>query len=48
LVYSASVLYNSNNPPTTSLPFNLVRMYVGMEDPDILIEDIRNSLNHVK
>lgn len=44
LVYPASVLYSSNNNNKTSLPFNLVRIYAGLEDPQLLIDDLDKSL----
>jgi cystathionine beta-lyase/cystathionine gamma-synthase len=46
LVYPASVLYNSQNS-NNWLPMNLVRMYVGLEDAEYLIEDIDRALKLV-
>ena len=46
LVYPASVLYNSENNENW-LPFNLVRMYVGLEDAPYLISDIEKALELV-
>jgi len=46
LIYPASVLYSSENNENW-LPMNLVRMYVGLEDPHYLISDIENALEQV-
>lgn len=36
--------YNVSGTKDTTLPFNLVRFYIGLEDPDWLIEDINQAL----
>lgn len=36
--------YNIPGKEDTPLPFNLVRFYIGLEDPDWLIEDINQAL----
>ncbi len=44
LIYPAAVLYNGKKKEKPRLPFNLIRMYIGLEDADILINDIENAL----
>ncbi len=46
LVFPASVLYSSQNN-NKELPFNLVRMNIGLEEADVLIADIQQALEHV-
>lgn len=55
LIYPASVLYDSQNYSSTSLPWNLIRIYIGLEDPSFLIRDLEyafqtleNALNEKK
>lgn len=46
LVFPITALHNSksyDNP----LPWNLVRLYIGIEDVDVIIEDIANALEKV-
>lgn len=45
LVFPTSALYDSQNYGKTTLPWTLVRFYVGLEDPDVLIADLDNALN---
>jgi cystathionine beta-lyase/cystathionine gamma-synthase len=47
LVFPASVLYSSNNNNKTSLPVNLVRIYAGLEEPQLLIEDLDRALEAI-
>lgn len=42
--FPACVLYNSANYGTTTLPKNLVRLFIGLEDPEIIIADLRQAL----
>ena len=44
LIYPACVLYNNKKKEKTRLPFNLIRMYIGLEDADVLIKDIETAL----
>ncbi len=46
LIFPACTLYNSQNYNTSSnyLPWNLVRIYIGLEDPELLIEDLNGAL----
>ena len=47
LIYPAAVLYNNEKHEKPLLPFNFVRMYIGLEEPDILINDIENALQKI-
>ncbi len=40
LVFPICVLYTSENYGNTELPWNLIRLYVGLEDADVLINDL--------
>ena len=44
LVFPTCALYNSTNYKNSELPWSLVRMYVGLEDPNELIADIEQAL----
>jgi cystathionine beta-lyase/cystathionine gamma-synthase len=44
LVYPVCVLYNSMNYGSTTLPWNLVRFYVGLEEEEVLRKDLENAL----
>lgn len=44
LAYPICVLYTSKNYGQTSLPWNMIRMYIGLEDSDVLIEDLKQAL----
>jgi len=46
LVFPGSVLYSSMNN-NKEIPFNLVRMYIGLEEADVLIEDLAQALEKV-
>lgn len=43
LIVSPSII-KDNNP---SRPWNLVRFYIGLENPEVLIEDLENALNKI-
>ncbi len=45
LVYPASALYNSMNYASTSLPWNLIRFTIGLEEADLLIDDLSQALH---
>ncbi|MEM6348543.1 MAG: PLP-dependent aspartate aminotransferase family protein [Bacteroidota bacterium] len=45
LIFPMSTLYNSMNYRSTELPWNLVRFYVGLEEPDMLIADLDQALH---
>lgn len=45
LVYPMAALVDSENyKKSRSLPWNLVRLSIGLEDPDVLIEDLEQAL----
>ena len=44
LVFPTCALYNSDNYKNSEIPWNLVRMYVGLEESALLIEDISQAL----
>lgn len=44
LQYPISAMLNSQNYNPSSLPEHLVRIYVGLEDPQMLIEDLSQAL----
>jgi len=43
LIFPVAANY-SEAGPKPDLPFNMIRFYVGLEDPDYLIEDIAQAL----
>ena len=47
LIFPACVLYDSQNYGETSLPWNFIRFYIGLESPDFLIEDLRQALDQL-
>ena len=48
LAFPICCLYESENYGRTNLPYNFVRLYIGLEDPEPLIEDLSNALNAVE
>ncbi|RME10185.1 MAG: PLP-dependent transferase, partial [Bacteroidetes bacterium] len=44
LVMPMAAFYNMPGKENPPLPPNLVRIYVGLEDPDYLIEDLEQAL----
>ena len=44
LVLPYCAFYNVPGKPDHSLPFNMVRIYIGLEDPDWLIADLNQAL----
>ncbi|WNJ20829.1 aminotransferase class I/II-fold pyridoxal phosphate-dependent enzyme [Pontibacter sp. G13] len=44
LAFPMAALYGSANYGNTSLPWNLVRFYIGLEDADVLIKDLEEAL----
>jgi cystathionine beta-lyase/cystathionine gamma-synthase len=44
LIFPICTLYDSNNYSKTTLPWNFIRFYVGLEEPEVLLEDIRQAL----
>lgn len=47
LLFPACALYSSQNYENTYLPWNLVRLYIGLEEPGVLIEDLEKGLEKV-
>lgn len=47
LIFPACVLYNSQNYNSSGnyLPWNLVRIYIGHEEPELLISNLREALD---
>jgi cystathionine beta-lyase/cystathionine gamma-synthase len=46
LQFPVCALYDSQNY-VTELPWNLVRLYIGLEEPEVLIEDLNQALQKV-
>lgn len=46
LIYPVSASYSSGNYKS-KLPFNLIRFYIGLEEPDFLIKDLEQALEKV-
>jgi cystathionine beta-lyase/cystathionine gamma-synthase len=44
LIFPACVLYNSENYQGSVFPWNMIRFYIGLEETDILIEDLKQAL----
>ena len=40
-------LFDIPGHPDPNIPVNLVRLYIGLEDPDYLISDLDNALNQL-
>jgi cystathionine beta-lyase len=47
LIYPAAAAYKSGNYKS-SLPFTLVRFYIGLEDPDYLIKDLEQAFTKMR
>lgn len=50
LIFPISVFYTSENYAETgnNLPFNFIRFYIGLEETDVLIEDLTQALNKLE
>jgi cystathionine beta-lyase len=44
LVFPAAAMFDQGSANESDVPWNLVRFYIGLEDPDELIKDISNAL----
>jgi cystathionine beta-lyase len=44
LIFPTSALLSSQNYSGSPLPWNLIRFYVGLEEADVLIEDLRQAM----
>ena len=47
LIFPTCTLYDSQNYGATELPWNHIRFYVGLEEPEEIIEDLRQALEKV-
>lgn len=47
LIFPICTLYDSLNYSETELPWNFIRFYVGLEDPEVLIADIAQALDKI-
>ncbi len=47
LLFPVCALYDSQNYDNPDLPWNLVRIYIGLEDPDLLIADLEQALKQL-
>ncbi|MGB1204969.1 MAG: trans-sulfuration enzyme family protein [Chitinophagales bacterium] len=45
LIFPICVLHTSENYSNVDLPWNLVRFYIGLEDPKALIDDLQKALD---
>lgn len=45
LIFPTSALYDSANYRETTMPYNLIRFYIGLEDPDVLIRDLEQGFD---
>ena len=45
LIFPMCALRDSKNYQHGEIPFNLVRFYIGLEEPETLIEDLKNALS---
>jgi cystathionine beta-lyase/cystathionine gamma-synthase len=47
ILFPACVLHDSANYSETTLPWNLVRLFVGLEDKEVIISDLEQALQNV-
>ena len=47
LVFPACALEETQNYENTDLPWNLVRFYIGLDEPEVLIKDIQQALDRL-
>lgn len=45
LIYPACAMYDSANYGKTTLPHNIIRFYIGLEEPEVLIEDLKQAFD---
>ncbi len=43
LIYPVCASYGSVNPTQTTLPWNFIRFYIGLEDPEVLMNDLSDA-----
>ena len=47
LLFPTCALLESQNYKNSELPWNMVRIYIGLEEPELLIEDLAQALNAI-
>ena len=47
LVFPMCALHDSKNYQHNDVPWNLVRLYIGLEEPDELIADLQTALDQI-
>ena len=47
LIFPICTVYDSQNYSSSPLPWNFVRVYVGLEDADALIADLAQALDKI-
>lgn len=47
LIFPICTLYQSQNYGETELPWNFIRFYAGLEDPEVLIADLAQALDQI-
>lgn len=47
LIFPACTLYDSANYSTSESPFNLIRFYVGLEEPEVLMADLQQAFDQI-
>ncbi|WP_026998605.1 trans-sulfuration enzyme family protein [Eisenibacter elegans] len=47
LIFPACVLYDSENYQGSVLPWDMIRFYIGLEEPESLLDDLRQALDAV-
>jgi cystathionine beta-lyase/cystathionine gamma-synthase len=48
LIFPACALYDSANYANTTLPYNIIRFYIGLEESEVLIADLKQAFNKLK
>ncbi|MFY7788792.1 MAG: trans-sulfuration enzyme family protein, partial [Thermoflexibacteraceae bacterium] len=48
LIYPACAMYDSANYSTTTLPYNIIRFYIGLEEPEVLLADLEQAFERIK
>jgi cystathionine beta-lyase/cystathionine gamma-synthase len=48
LIVPSCSFYPKDSYDPSVFPFNLVRFYIGLEDPDVLIKDLEKALMKLK
>jgi cystathionine beta-lyase/cystathionine gamma-synthase len=47
LVFPAVAMFEQGSANESDVPWNLVRLYIGLEEPDELIKDIETALKEI-